>query len=555
MNRFAPAAAILAAALLLAPLAHAKTFRWASQGDILTMDPHSQNEALNNGVLADVYETLVTRDKQLKVVPLLAVSWTQPKPTVWRFVLRKDVKFHDGTPFTAEDVVFSIQRAQAPSSNFQIYTQGIDKVRKIDDYTVEIETKGPNPVLLDQLTELRVMSKAWAEKNKVTAPQNFIQKEETYSARNANGTGPYMLKSRETDVRTVFVVNPNWWGKREGNVTEVIYTPVKADATRVAALLSGELDFVLDPPPQDIARLKSNPNLRILEGNENRTIFLGMDQHRDELLYSDVKGKNPFKDKRVRQAIYHAIDEDAIQKNVMRGLALPTGSIVAPQVRGYSKELDKRLAHDKEKAKKLLAEAGYPNGFEVTLDCPNNRYINDERICQAVAGMLAQVGIRVKLNAMPRATYFPKIQKFDTSDPEVRHQHVPARLGRADLRRAVLAAKPRAHRRPGRRRQLQPRPLLEPADGRARRAHQDRNRSGGPRPHHRRGARDPQPGRRARAAASPGDPLGDESERRCGASRRQPRHHELGDGQVAATRRAPSRCSHSSSAGSCRPRS
>ncbi|MCU0896656.1 MAG: ABC transporter substrate-binding protein [Burkholderiales bacterium] len=415
MNRFAPAAAILAAALLLAPLAHAKTFRWASQGDILTMDPHSQNEALNNGVLADVYETLVTRDKQLKVVPLLAVSWTQPKPTVWRFVLRKDVKFHDGTPFTAEDVVFSIQRAQAPSSNFQIYTQGIDKVRKIDDYTVEIETKGPNPVLLDQLTELRVMSKAWAEKNKVTAPQNFIQKEETYSARNANGTGPYMLKSRETDVRTVFVVNPNWWGKREGNVTEVIYTPVKADATRVAALLSGELDFVLDPPPQDIARLKSNPNLRILEGNENRTIFLGMDQHRDELLYSDVKGKNPFKDKRVRQAIYHAIDEDAIQKNVMRGLALPTGSIVAPQVRGYSKELDKRLAHDKEKAKKLLAEAGYPNGFEVTLDCPNNRYINDERICQAVAGMLAQVGIRVKLNAMPRATYFPKIQKFDTS--------------------------------------------------------------------------------------------------------------------------------------------
>jgi peptide/nickel transport system substrate-binding protein len=223
-----------------------------------------------------------------------------------------------------------------------------------------------------------------------------------------------MLKSREVDIRTVFVENKDWWGKREGNVTEMVYQPIKADATRIAALISGEIDFVLDPPLQDLERLKRG-GTKIVEGNENRTIFFGFDQQRDELLYSNVKGKNPFKDLRVRQAIYHAIDADAIRSRIMRGQALPTGSIIAPQVNGYTKEIDVRLPLDRAKAKALLAEAGYPNGFEVTLDCPNNRYINDEEICQAVTAMLAQVGIKVSLNAMPRAAYFPKIQKYETS--------------------------------------------------------------------------------------------------------------------------------------------
>jgi peptide/nickel transport system substrate-binding protein len=415
MDRRSAAFCLALLALSFAAAPQAKTLRWSSQGDILTMDPHAQNEGLTNSASEQVYESLIQRDRQLKLTPALATSWTQPSPNLWRFNLRKGVKFHDGTAFTADDVVFSVQRAQAPSSNFKIYTQGIAKVSKVDEHTVEIETAGPNPVLADQLTELRIMSKAWAEKNRAVVPQDFVKKEETFSARNANGTGPYILKTREPDVRTVFAINPNWWGKREGNVTEVVYTPIRADATRIAALLSGEIDFVLDPAPQDLGRLRGNNNVKVVEGNENRTIFLGMDQHRDELLYSNVKGKNPFKDARVRQALYHAIDINAINKSVMRGSALSTGSIIAPQVRGFTKDVDKRLPYDRERAKKLLAEAGYPNGFEVTLDCPNNRYINDERICQAIAGMLAQIDVRVRVNAMPRAVYFPKIQSFDTS--------------------------------------------------------------------------------------------------------------------------------------------
>jgi peptide/nickel transport system substrate-binding protein len=394
--------------------AEAKTLRWSSQGDFLTMDPHAQNEALNNAATGQVYEPLINRNKEMKLEPSLATSWKQEEPNRWRFTLRQGVKFHDGTPFAADDVVFTVQRVMAPTSNFKQYLTGVVEAKKVDDHTVDIITNGPNPVLLQQLTEVRIMSKAWSEKHNVVKPQNFIEKEETFAVRNMNGTGPYMLKSREVDIRTVFVENPNWWGKREGNVTEMVYQPIKSDATRIAALISGEIDFVLDPPLQDLERLKRG-GTKIVEGNENRTILFGFDQQRDELLYSNVKGKNPFKDLRVRQAVYHAIDAEAIKSRIMRGQALPTGSIIAPQVNGYTKEIDVRLPLDRNKAKQLLAEAGYPNGFEVTLDCPNNRYINDEEICQAVTAMLAQVGIQARLNAMPRAQYFPKIQKYDTS--------------------------------------------------------------------------------------------------------------------------------------------
>ncbi|MCA3059481.1 MAG: hypothetical protein ING60_06630 [Rhodocyclaceae bacterium] len=259
------------------------------------------------------------------------------------------------------------------------------------------------------------MSRSWATKYNVQRPQDFKNNEETFAARNANGTGPFVLRVREPDVKTVMVVNSNWWGKRESNVTEMVYRPIKQDATRVSALITGEIDLVLDPPLQDLGNLKSNPALKILEGNEVRTVFLAMDQGRGELLYSNIKGKNPFKDVRVRQAMLLTIDVNALQKTVMRGLSLPTMSMIAPQVRGYSKDLEKRPAVDIAKAKKLMTEAGYANGFEVTLDCPNNRYINDERICTAVAGMLSKIDIKIKLNSMPRATYFPKIQNSDTS--------------------------------------------------------------------------------------------------------------------------------------------
>ncbi len=417
MRSFAIAALLVAGVFAAGPAAHAKTLRWASQGDFLTMDPHAQNESLNNTAAAYIYEPLITYNEKFELVPALATSWTRDGNLLWKFNLRKGVKFHDGTPFTADDVVFTIERAMAPTSNFRVYTTGIQGTRKIDDHTVLIYTTVPNPVLLRQLTELRIMSRAWSEKHKVTKPQDYVKKEETHAARNANGTGPYMLKSREVDVRTVFVENPNWWNKagRKGNLTEIVYTPVKSESTRTAALLSGELDFVLDPAPQDIARMKQNPAIKVVEGSETRTIFVGLDQYRDELQYSNVKGKNPFKDLRVRQALYHAIDIEGIKRAVMRGLSDPTGAIIAPQVNGWTKEAHQRLPYSVDTAKKLLADAGYPNGFEFTLDCPNNRYINDEDICKALVAMWARIGLKVNLNAMPRATYFAKIQKYDTS--------------------------------------------------------------------------------------------------------------------------------------------
>ena len=409
-------AALMAAALaIVAGNVEAKTLRFSSQGDIITIDPHAQNEGFTNAFLDSIYEPLVTRGKNLKVEPCLALSWQLANPTTMRFKLRPNVRFHDGAPFTADDVVFTIERALSDTSNFKPYLAGVKGAKKVDDLTVDILTEGPAPVLIPQLTEIRIMSRAWATKHNVIKPQDYKNKEETYASRNANGTGAFVLKSREADVKTVAILNSNWWGKMEGNVNEIVYQPIKQNSTRLAALLSGEIDFVLDPPPQDIPRLKQDPKIKVVEGNENRVIFYGMDQSRDELLYSSVKGKNPFKDQRVREAFQLAIDLNAIKTQVMRGLSFPTAVMFAPQVDGYPKDLDKPVKADRARAKKLLTEAGYPQGFEVTLDCPNNRYINDEAICVATAAMLAQIDVKVKVNTMPRATYFPKIQNFDSS--------------------------------------------------------------------------------------------------------------------------------------------
>ena len=393
---------------------HAKTLRWSTQGDPQTMDPYSQNEQLTNNVNGQVYEKLVDRDKQLNIVPVLATSWQQVSGQVWRFKLRPNVKFHDGTPFTADDVVFSIERAKHPNSQVRVYANALGTPVKIDDLTVELRQDKPNPILLEHLTTFAMMSRAWAVKNKADKPLDFKNKEETFASRNANGTGPFMLVSREPDIKTVLKRNPNWWGKFEGNVEEIIYRPISSDATRVAALLSGEVDLIQDPPPQDMARLRSNPAIRVVDGMENRIVFFGFDQFRDELQYSSVKGKNPFKDKRVRQAFYQAIDIEAIKTKTMRGQSFPTGANT-PSDKPSTPEVEKRFPYDRAAAKKLLVEAGYPNGFEVTLDCPNNRYINDEEICVAVAAMLAQVDVKVRVNALPKAVYFPKLEKNDTS--------------------------------------------------------------------------------------------------------------------------------------------
>jgi peptide/nickel transport system substrate-binding protein len=414
-RRFAATVAAAIAAFAIAIPGHAATLRWAAQNDILTLDPHSQNHATTHSLLGHVYEGLVRYTKDFQVEPSLATSWQQISPTQWRFNLRKGVKFHDGSPFTADDVVFSYGRIMQPKGTNQIYVSGVKEVKKLDDYTVDMMLSGPNPVLLRQLVLFRIMSKPWSVKNKAENVQDYVAREESFGSRNANGTGSYIIKLWEPDKRIVLSANPAWWDKLQGNVTEVIYTPITADATRVSALLAGDVDLVTDLPTQDVTRLRNDTKIKVLDGFENRTIFIGMDQHNPELLYSNVKGKNPFKDMRVRKALNLAVDREAIKRVTMRGLSQPAAIMVAPSVHGYSNELDGVAPVDVEGAKKLLAEAGYANGFEFGLDCPNNRYVNDEEICQALVGMWARIGLKVKLNAQPMASFIAKIQKFDHS--------------------------------------------------------------------------------------------------------------------------------------------
>ena len=396
-------------------VASAATLRVANVGDVQSMDPHSLNETLQLSFTANVYEALVARGKDMKLIPALATKWTQTSPTVWRFELRKGVKFHDGTPFSADDVVFSFQRAADPGSDMKGYTAPIKEVRKVNDSAVDVETNAPFPILPDTLTNVMVLSKKWCEDNKAERPVDRRKGIENAASFRANGTGPYRLKERQPSTRTVIVRNLNYWDKVEGNVDEVVFTPIGNDATRVAALLSGEIDVMEPVPLQDVERVKSSANLDVLQGPELRTIFLGMDQKRDELQFSSVKGKNPFKDKRVRQAFYQAIDIDSIRSRVMRNASTPTALMVGPGVRGFQADMNKRLPYDPEAAKKLLADAGYPSGFEVGMNCPNDRYVNDGPICQAVAANLARIGVKVNLQTETKNTYFPKILRRDTS--------------------------------------------------------------------------------------------------------------------------------------------
>jgi peptide/nickel transport system substrate-binding protein len=412
-HRVLLAAAALAVALAL-PVS-AATLRWAAQNDILTLDPHSQNHATTNAILMHAYEGLTRYNAKYEVEPALATKWTYNSPTEVRFELRKGVKWHDGTPFTADDVLFSFDRIRQPQGTMQIYVTGIKELRKVDDHTVDFVLSAPNPILLRNIIDFRIMSKAWAEKNKTTSTQDYKAKEENYASRHVMGTGPYQITGWTPDQRITMAINKDWWGKHDGNVTEVVYTPIKSDATRVAALLSGDVDLLTDLPTQDVARLRADPKLKILDGPEVRTIYLAPDVGSAELKYSDVKGKNPFADKRVRQALSLAIDREAIKRNIMRGMSIPAAIMVAPGVNGNTPDIDTPAKADADRAKALLAEAGYPNGFEVQLNCPNNRYVNDEEICQAVLAMWARIGVKGRLVAENMATFIQKVQNFDTS--------------------------------------------------------------------------------------------------------------------------------------------
>ena len=412
--RWLSLAGTLAAALFSVSSLQAVELKWAAQNDILTLDPHAQNHATTNNIVGHAYEPLVRYDKNYKVEPSLATGWQVTGPTSVRFNLRKNIKFHDGSPFTADDVLFSFDRIRQPQGTLQIYVSGVKEMKKVDDHTVDVILDKPNPTMFNNFTTFFIMSKVWAVKNKSEKIQDYKAKEITYASVNANGTGPYIIKEWSADQRVVMSANKAWWDKLQGNVTDVIYTPIKSDPTRVAALLAGNVDAVTDLPTQDVARLRGTPALSVLDGPEVRTIFIGLDQGSEELKYGP-KGKNVFKDMRVRKALNLAIDRVAIQRSIMRGLSIPAAIMVAPGVNGHSAEMDKVAPADVEGAKKLLAQAGFPNGFEFTLDCPNNRYVNDEEVCLAVVNMWAKIGVRTKLNAMPFSTFIAKIQNFDSS--------------------------------------------------------------------------------------------------------------------------------------------
>ena len=390
---------------------YAKTIKWSMQGDSLTLDPHAQNEGPTTQVSRQVYEALVTRGLDMSIEPQLATDWKTTDPNTWVFNLRKDVKFSDGTDMTAKDVVFSILRAKQPTSDFKEYISTISDVKEIDNYTVQVTTSKPNPILLNQLSNIFIMSKKWSIDFGATVSQNWDGGEETFSATNAMGTGPFKITLREPNTKTVFERNSNWWGSMKDNsVSEIHLLPIKNSATRVAALLSGEVDLVTDAPVQDLARIGNSADHDVVSTAQMRTIFLGMDQAADKLRSGNT-GDNPFKKKEVRQALYQAIDIEAIKKKVMRGLSEPAGIITFPGVNGYTKDLDKRLPYDVDAAKKLLADAGYPKGFDVELRCPNDRYVNDEAICTAVVGMLGKIGVNVNLFAQTKSKHFKELKE------------------------------------------------------------------------------------------------------------------------------------------------
>ena len=414
MRRLALAAALLCGTTLSV---QAQVLRWANDGDVNSMDPYTRQETFLLAFNSHIYEPLVRRDRHMNPEPALAERWEQPSPTVWRFHLRRGVKFTDGTPFTADDEVFSAERVRAPGSNMQSVLATVKEVRKIDDHTVEFETTRPDPIFILGITNWGIMSRAWAEQHNATRPADLTTREENFATRNAMGTGPFRLVLREPDRRTVLERNPDWWDTPTHNIERAELNIIANDATRVAALLSGEIDFVYTVPPQDVERIRRSPGTTIIQGPELRTIYLGFDQMRPELLKSDVRGRNPFQDVRVRRAIYQAIDVQAIHRTVMRGQSRPTGLLWGPGVNGFREEDDKRLPLDPEASRRLLAEAGFPNGFGVTMDCPNDRYVNDEAICTAIVAMLARIGVRVNLVAQTRARYFAEINapRYNTS--------------------------------------------------------------------------------------------------------------------------------------------
>ena len=422
MRRFAFALAALLAAF--PPSASAKSLTWSFSADILTLDPHASRVTFTNAFLANIYETLVRFDDHLTLQPALATSWEKLTPTLWRFHLRPGVRFHEGQPFTADDVLFTWSRLNTPGAN-RGPLSAVAAMRASDPMTLEIETTEPFPVLLNALVGMGIMSRPWANAHGAQAASDLSGNTENYATRHANGTGPFRLLSRQPDGPTVLQANGTWWDTRRHDLDTATLIPIRNAATRTASLISGSTDATVDLPLQDVDRVAATPALQVVQGPELRTIYIGMDQHRDELLYSNVKGSNPLKDRRVRQALYQAIDEAAIKRSVMRNEAWPAGFMASPLLPGAPQDLDERLPFDPEASRRLLAEAGYTTGFQLGLTCPNDRYVNDERICQAIASMWTRVGVRTAVQSETTAMWSRRTAQGDVSAFMLGHAALP----------------------------------------------------------------------------------------------------------------------------------
>lgn len=399
-------------AIGLAGAGQAETFRLGSNGDLYGLDPHSMTDSFTVSFLHHVYEPLVRYDADLGIEPALATEWEWVDDTTARYHLREGVKFHEGQDFTAEDVVATIERAIDEASPIRGNLAGVTGATAVDDFTVDIHLDAPSPLLNNYLTNIYVMDRSWLEEHDALEPIDAQKGEEGYTTSHANGTGPFVFESRTPDAQTVLNVNNDWWDEAQHNITRIELNPVNSDATRVAALLSGELDMIFPSPLQDANRISSTDGMKVLEAPGLRTIMMGFNV--GDTLQATGESGNPLQDLRVRQAIAHSISYDLLRDKIMRGKSRNAGMLVAPEVPGFDEEINDIPAYDPEKAKALLEEAGYPQGFTFAMNCPNDRYVNDADICQALASMLARVDIEVQLTTETKSIHFERARAGET---------------------------------------------------------------------------------------------------------------------------------------------
>lgn len=397
--------AALAAALLALPVAASAagelTIGLASEPS--SIDPHFHNLTPNNAVARVMFDRLIMPDEKQQLRPGLAVSWKPINDTTWEFKLREGVKFHDGSPFTADDVVFTFQRApnvEGSPSSFGTYIKGKEIVR-IDNYTVHIKTERPYPLMPNDMSTFSIVSRKHGE-GAMTPDYN--------SGKATIGTGAYKFVEYVPGDRIVLERNENYWGDKP-EWTKVTLKAIKSGPSRVAALLAGDVDVIEQTPTADIEHLKSNAGVSLSQGISNRVIYLHLDHARDASPFVKSKDgadiKNPLKDQRVRTAISQAINRDAIVSHVMEGIAIPAGQLLPDGFFGRSPNL-MPVKYDPEQAKRNLSEAGVGDGFKLTIHGPNDRYINDAKIAEAVAQMLTRVGIQTDVVTMPRSVYFKR---------------------------------------------------------------------------------------------------------------------------------------------------